>query len=407
MRNKYNVILISILLVSVMVTGCLRIPTRPNSESSGKLPPSEAENPLPPEPTEPIDPVVPADPEQEPAVDEHGAGTDAPLETEPTEPEGVEDKELTNVTPPKPKPKTTPGVSVFLAIADENVRLLTSERERSGLKALGVSQPLTETAEWVAREYLKTGTDVSAEAIKKKLSPYPELAATSFSMHRASATGTAGDRFARWFAEKRHEDVTGSESLRDDIMASHTTLVGVACVGGVSTVHGKEEYTMVFVWLFMPQPSPTGISDDISAAVDNIAILNAERAARGLRTLQTHTKLMDLAYLKAQDILENLPYDGLAHESAKLGSPHEMIMAGIQPAPLSTAENLWTQYGSYHSGFMDGVSQKAHEGLMNSEGHRKNMLQPEFTHVGVGVAAGLVEGLYKVVLVQLFITEAQ
>lgn len=402
MRKKYNTVLISLLLTLVVVTGCLLLPTQRSNESGFELPASEAETQLPPEPANP------ADPEPEPAGEEQGAGTDVPLQLEPTVPEEkVVVENPPSITPPKPSPNSSPkhppGVSVFSAIADENVRLLTSERERSGLKALSLSEPLTKTAEWVAREYLKTGTDVSAEAIKKKLSPYPELAATSFSVHRASATGTAGDRFARWFAEKRHEDVTRSESLRNDIMASDTTLVGVACVGGVSTVHGKEEYTMVFVWLFMPQPSPMGISDDISAAVDNIAILNAERAARGLRTLQMHTKLMDLAYLKAQDILENLPYDGLAHESAKLGSPNEMIMAGIQPAPLSTAENLWTQYGSYHNGFMDGVSQKAHEGLMNSiKGHRETMLHPDFTHVGVGVAAGLVEGIYKVVLVQLF-----
>lgn len=42
----------------------------------------------------------------------------------------------------------------------------------------------------------------------------------------------------------------------------------------------------------------------------------------------------------------------------------------------SAGENL--AYGHQNSIF-------AHEGLMNSEGHRKNILQPSFKNLGVGV----------------------
>ncbi|MEK7065349.1 MAG: CAP domain-containing protein, partial [Patescibacteria group bacterium] len=34
----------------------------------------------------------------------------------------------------------------------------------------------------------------------------------------------------------------------------------------------------------------------------------------------------------------------------------------------------------------------AHEGLMNSEGHRKNILEPQFRKVGIGVIDGGVYG---------------
>ncbi len=43
--------------------------------------------------------------------------------------------------------------------------------------------------------------------------------------------------------------------------------------------------------------------------------------------------------------------------------------------------------------------QTAHNGLMNSEGHRKNILDPEFKKLGVGV---IDNGVYGKMFVQVF-----
>ncbi|HCS73242.1 MAG TPA: hypothetical protein DIW17_05115, partial [Clostridiales bacterium] len=32
-----------------------------------------------------------------------------------------------------------------------------------------------------------------------------------------------------------------------------------------------------------------------------------------------------------------------------------------------------------------GSVESAHAGLMNSDGHRKNILNPSFTHIGIGI----------------------
>lgn len=41
----------------------------------------------------------------------------------------------------------------------------------------------------------------------------------------------------------------------------------------------------------------------------------------------------------------------------------------------------------------------AHNGLMNSEGHRANILSPEFSRVGIGV---IDNGIYGKIFVQIF-----
>jgi uncharacterized protein YkwD len=43
---------------------------------------------------------------------------------------------------------------------------------------------------------------------------------------------------------------------------------------------------------------------------------------------------------------------------------------------------------------------RAHNGLMNSEGHRANILNSNFTHIGIGIVPG---GPYGMMFTQMFI----
>jgi uncharacterized protein YkwD len=298
------------------------------------------------------------------------------------------------------------GFTSFDEITAENIRQLNRERERSELPPLKVSIDLSAVADWIARTHLQTGDDASTVEIRNQLDKYSGLAVVSFAMNRSSATGSYGDDFLEWFAENRAGDVTGSQGVRNNLLDPDMAQVGVACVGVPVTENGRQQYKMVFVWLFTPQPPPGGFTSYQHIAQDNIAILNDERASRGLSRLAVDSELNALALEKARDLVQ---YDYFDHYSERLGSPHEMIVARVVPLPKMTAENLWKVEGTYHGQFLNGTAQQAHEGLMNSEGHRKNLLHTDYTHIGVACVGGIVnrpEGkLYQVVLVQLFIKE--
>ena len=79
--------------------------------------------------------------------------------------------------------------------------------------------------------------------------------------------------------------------------------------------------------------------------------------------------------------LEMFQLDYFSHNSPTSGSPFDrMHAAGI---PFGVAgENL---------AYAPNVD-IAHQGLMNSPGHRANILRPEFGHIGIGVIRSQVQG---------------
>lgn len=137
-------------------------------------------------------------------------------------------------------------------------------------------------------------------------------------------------------------------------------------------------------------PAPTPPSGDVPGIVADEQLLlqlaNQERARLGLSPLQLHPELTKLARIKAQDIVDNNYY---AHISPTLGSPWEMLKrAGI--SYRAGAENL-TQ--APNASF-------AHAQFMFSPGHRASIVNPQYTHVGIGVVRNPRGGI---VVCQLFI----
>jgi uncharacterized protein YkwD len=79
--------------------------------------------------------------------------------------------------------------------------------------------------------------------------------------------------------------------------------------------------------------------------------------------------------------LEMFQLDYFSHTSPTAGSPFDrMHAAGIQF--LVAGENL---------AYAPNV-EVAHQGLMNSPGHRANILRPEFGRVGIGVIRSSAQG---------------
>jgi len=134
-------------------------------------------------------------------------------------------------------------------------------------------------------------------------------------------------------------------------------------------------------------PPVSGGSVLSSEAVKMVSLVNEERTKRGLKPLAVHAKLAEVAQLKSQDMLN---HNYFSHTSPTYGSFAAMVYnAGI--GFRSVGENLAQARNATH----------AHALLMASEGHRNNILNPNFTHTGIGI----VQGPYGVYVTQLFIMQ--
>jgi uncharacterized protein YkwD len=104
-----------------------------------------------------------------------------------------------------------------------------------------------------------------------------------------------------------------------------------------------------------------------------INLINQERANVGAGPLSANSSLTTAARSHSQDMACN---DFFSHTSPTTGSPFDRILAAGY-SYSAAAENIAAGYGS-----PAGVV----EAWMNSSGHRTNMLNPTYVHVGLGYA---------------------
>ena len=134
-------------------------------------------------------------------------------------------------------------------------------------------------------------------------------------------------------------------------------------------------------------PDGLVLTPDPAAEQELFALLNAERATRGLAPLEWDPRLLPVARQHAQEMFA-LKYFG--HQSPVTGSPFDR---------LATAKIAYTRAGE-NLAYAHSVT-VAHRGLMESQGHRENILRPEFTRIAIGVVSA---GSYGRMFTQLFIT---
>jgi uncharacterized protein YkwD/uncharacterized membrane protein required for colicin V production len=125
-------------------------------------------------------------------------------------------------------------------------------------------------------------------------------------------------------------------------------------------------------------PRTQDVQPDAEAEAKMLELVNAERLRAGLRPLVADERLREVARQHSQEMFR-LGY--FAHVSPSAGSPADRLQrSGV---PFATAgENL-----AYAP-----TVEVAHSGLMASPGHRKNILTPEFSRVGIGVMRGGLHG---------------
>jgi len=116
--------------------------------------------------------------------------------------------------------------------------------------------------------------------------------------------------------------------------------------------------------------------DSISAIEKEVVrLVNIERQKNGLSALEIDTELSNIARLKSQDMAEKGYF---SHTSPTYGSPFDMMKQfGIRYS--YAGENIAKGQSSAES---------VVNAWMNSEGHRANILSPNFTKIGVGYYKG-------------------
>jgi uncharacterized protein YkwD len=124
---------------------------------------------------------------------------------------------------------------------------------------------------------------------------------------------------------------------------------------------------------------------DEKSEQEMFALVNAERIKRGLFPLSSDSKLQEVARAHARDMFEQGYF---SHDSPDGKTPKDRLdAAGIKYT--IAGENL---------ALAPHVAM-AHQGLMDSEGHRENILYPSFRKVGIGVISG---GVFGKMFVQEF-----
>lgn len=138
-----------------------------------------------------------------------------------------------------------------------------------------------------------------------------------------------------------------------------------------------------------PDPRPVAQPEPVNGlTVDEqqmLQLVNQERARYGLAPLKVSMELVKVARLKAKDMVEK---DYFSHTSPTYGGPFEMMRQF----------GITYRYGGENLAGAPAV-EIAHKNLMNSPGHRANILNANFKEIGIGVVPS---PRYGKIFVQMF-----
>lgn len=129
-------------------------------------------------------------------------------------------------------------------------------------------------------------------------------------------------------------------------------------------------------------PAAPGLEADEQRMLD---MVNSARAKAGLNPLRVDMDLSRLARMKGRDMIDKNYFD---HNSPTYGAPFDMMKAA----------GLAYRYAGENLAGAPAVD-TAHTSLLNSPGHRANILNPNYTRAGIGVVSG---GRYGKMFVQMF-----
>ncbi|MDQ0340308.1 uncharacterized protein YkwD [Caldalkalibacillus uzonensis] len=165
------------------------------------------------------------------------------------------------------------------------------------------------------------------------------------------------------FAVQLYIDLHGGESIAGIRLMDLETLL----------LH--RPYTLKYVGS-LPEPSP--LNEQERQAVDQanerqiFDMVNVTRTMIKLTPFDWHDGVADVARRHSQDMLENNYFD---HYSPHYGDLGERLQRGGVTFAKAGENIAWN--------YVDAAD--VHHGWLNSPGHRQNIVEPAFTHLGVGV----------------------
>ncbi len=163
--------------------------------------------------------------------------------------------------------------------------------------------------------------------------------------------------------QKLLEEIGGTGNNCPDISIPGTTIPGMP--GGPGTDTGKPEQPGT------PGPEQGGTDTNLLAQAEQVVrLVNEERAKAGLGAVQMQADLTQAANIRAKEIKQQFSHtrpDGRSYSSVLSDQGISYRMSG---------ENI--AYGQKDAGVVM-------EGWMNSSGHRANILNGNFTKIGVGL----------------------
>ncbi|MEW6771414.1 MAG: CAP domain-containing protein [Bacillota bacterium] len=296
---------------------------------------------------------------------------------------------------------TSGGVAAAEPAGDDFLKVINAARTEAGLAPLGENETLNSVAGLFAADMAKNNYLSYRSPTYGSIFTY--LKNTGFSYRYAGVAimcGPSATAVAHALVRKNSSILSGCyDQAGVGIAPLRTSYIVVALYtgGSTQTVTGppptppQPQPEPPAPVAPSPAPAPTEpvpTQRSLQLTADEQAMfemVNRERLKAGLKPLSLDPALTKLARLKAEDMVR-LNY--FSHISPTYGSPFEMMRAaGI--SYRTAGENL------------AGASsvERAFSALMNSPGHRANILSPAFTRMGIGVAEG---SLYGKIFVQLF-----
>jgi uncharacterized protein YkwD len=282
---------------------------------------------------------------------------------------------LAGVPPRRPAPAPAPREQIILRI--------NQERNLAGAPPLAPVEALQQTAQVRAEAIAARGAlPTEAESFRLFSQLQNQLARAGYMAQgwTESITVSAGD--AQEVIDYWKGNATYTEAMRHEYQD-----VGV----GVATFEGVPLYTFLFAWpkseFFARQTEPL---KDLPAVRDAmLATVNAKRQTAGLPALALDPRLSEAAQKHAEDMLARIYY---SHQTPEGTMPWARVRAlGYEPDLVG--ENI----AAGHT-----VVAEVMDAWLHSPGHRHNILESRFTHLGVGVAVGTYEHRYQVIWVQDF-----
>ena len=132
-----------------------------------------------------------------------------------------------------------------------------------------------------------------------------------------------------------------------------------------------KNFDLIYPGQIINLPEKNQVADTYEKEV--VRLVNIERRKNGLNELEYDWQLSRVARYKSTDMSEN---NYFSHTSPTYGTPFQMMKSfGI--SYKSAGENIAKG---------QSLPKEVVEGWMNSSGHRANILNKSYTHIGVGYA---------------------